>query len=564
VRSAHAVVMMLVVCLAASVKAQEENDEISGVSESAGRGEQGGQTFSINGSLKLQSGMFVPLTSTLFKEYKNEAFEHANTTPPIRMSTPCDIITTPHKPCYPTDHGQKAGTLSMFRATLQLEGDWKPNQWIAVHSIIRGTRSLMTDADGYAQIPVTPTGSRQERINTAKQYVLDHFYNTIDLREFYVDAFLTDWLSFRIGRQQVTWGETGQFRLLDVINPIDGSWHFAPIESFKDTRIPLWIVKALVEFPSIEHDLEIVWVPGLDRPQDMVTVVGSLYGAWGAPYSNSPGPYNIDERVFLYPKNDIKDTMRIGFRWKGSITRQFSYSLVYYYTHQLSPPIPLYYDLIRNDQGVIDPEHMKAVYLGFPRQHIAGFSFDYTPEYPVGGVFRVEASIEPDRTIPRQSTTSQKTEAPDGIRFYYHNPKKLTVSYAVVYTRPTMIRFLNPAQNITFNLQWMHTIVPSLDSYDKIDLVEVPGLNDWKIKQHSMLISFAMFTSYMNGFLNPMVIVAYILPDSGFVSAQLGFRFGDYWRVNLAVLDIFGAKPYEGLGLLRDHSEINLSVLCQF
>ena len=86
--------------------------------------------------------------------------------------------------------------------------------------------------------------------------------------------------------EKVAWGEIGQYRLLDVVNPSNDTWHFGPLESFEDTRIPLWIVKGLVEFPSIDHSLEIVWLPGIDRPQDMVTVPLSFVGAWGPPRSN--------------------------------------------------------------------------------------------------------------------------------------------------------------------------------------------------------------------------------------------------------------------------------------
>lgn len=32
-------------------------------------------------------------------------------------------------------------------------------------------------------------------------------------------------VSFRIGRQQMNWGEADQFRALDSVNPIDLTWH---------------------------------------------------------------------------------------------------------------------------------------------------------------------------------------------------------------------------------------------------------------------------------------------------------------------------------------------------
>ena len=64
------------------------------------------------------------------------------------------------------------------------------------------------------------------------------------LRELYVDATLPlgngDEINFRVGRQQVVWGRTDLFRVLDQINPIDFSIQNI-YEEFEDSRIPLGI-----------------------------------------------------------------------------------------------------------------------------------------------------------------------------------------------------------------------------------------------------------------------------------------------------------------------------------
>jgi hypothetical protein len=57
------------------------------------------------------------------------------------------------------------------------------------------------------------------------------------LREIYTDLTIPPF-SFRIGRQQVVWGETDNFRALDVINPLDLRWHWSR-ESWEDIRIPV-------------------------------------------------------------------------------------------------------------------------------------------------------------------------------------------------------------------------------------------------------------------------------------------------------------------------------------
>ena len=64
----------------------------------------------------------------------------------------------------------------------------------------------------------------------------------------YVDISLRDLpLSFRLGKQQVVWGETDSFRMLDRANPLDLTWHQV-YESWDDLRVPLWMIKGLWEF----------------------------------------------------------------------------------------------------------------------------------------------------------------------------------------------------------------------------------------------------------------------------------------------------------------------------
>lgn len=67
------------------------------------------------------------------------------------------------------------------------------------------------------------------------------------LRELYVDATLpldngSEW-GFRFGRQQVVWGRTDLFRVLDVINPVDYSRNNI-YDELEDIRIPMGIFTA--------------------------------------------------------------------------------------------------------------------------------------------------------------------------------------------------------------------------------------------------------------------------------------------------------------------------------
>jgi len=98
-------------------------------------------------------------------------------------------------------------------------------------------------------------------------------------REMYFDAELShplDWLSFRIGRQQVVWGEADLFRSLDVINPLRLDQNGLIGERFDDYREPLLIAKFLArlgDLPGLSNAaLEFFYSPNSQPLTDHIIV----------------------------------------------------------------------------------------------------------------------------------------------------------------------------------------------------------------------------------------------------------------------------------------------------
>jgi len=537
-------------------------------------------SVSVTGYFRAQSGVFAPLISDGFKPQENKANE-IKTIDNIftgeqteEITGTCDPVKTPNKKCLPINHGMKPGSLSMARSVFLLEGEWRANDKTRLRAILRGVRSFKLNADETAAALPEPASSPDARREYAESWVQEHVYNEFDLRELFLDTEPFDWLSLRVGRQQISWGEIGQYRLLDVINPINSTWHFGSLESFEDTRIPLWMAKASIDMESISQSLELVWAPlFLDRPEDTVTTSLGFVGAWGVPFTNTPTSYITKKRTYLYPGGKPKD-MRAGARWKGELSNNMSFSLAYFYTHQLSPGIPLFWD-----QNWGDSQINEQAVIGFPRQHIVGGSLEYSFESPIGAVARIESAVEPDRTFPGLSDDRGFKEDPNPIfdspstapvkRFRFFSHKQLAVNYAVAITRPTMIRFLNPTQNFLFVLQWMHTILPGLSAKDKSTWVTIPSYMETFVETHEMRLVGVISTNYMNGFITPSLVGVYTLPDStgamdGYYSLSVAFRFGEYWRMKLAVTDFFGSDPYRGIGMFRDRDEVNMTLTCMF
>jgi hypothetical protein len=79
-------------------------------------------------------------------------------------------------------------------------------------------------------------------------------------------------LSFRIGRQQVVWGESDLFRSLDVVNPLNISQNGLVGEDFADYREPLWIAKALYNVGPITEAFNDINVEAFYSPNAAVQV----------------------------------------------------------------------------------------------------------------------------------------------------------------------------------------------------------------------------------------------------------------------------------------------------
>ena len=123
------------------------------------------------------------------------------------------------------------------------------------------------------------------------------FNNTV--REAYIDLYFKKLpLTMRIGKQQIVWGESDGFRMLDRANTLDLSWHFfqelpPPGFGFDELRQPFFMVKGLWDFqqlgPLSQPFLEFFWNPGDWNPGK----IAFLPRPWGVnlldPLKNSQG-----------------------------------------------------------------------------------------------------------------------------------------------------------------------------------------------------------------------------------------------------------------------------------
>jgi hypothetical protein len=185
-------------------------------------------------------------------------------------------------------------------------------------------------------------------------------WGSIELRELYWETF-GDNSFWRIGKQQVVWGEADGLKLLDVINP--QNFREFVLDDFEDSRIPLWMLNA--EFTLTENSvLQVLWIPD--------TTVHNLAPS-SSPYAFSSSlivPQATSDLAVqlspaLAPRSPIKDS-DIGLRYTHFVGG-WDISLNYLY-HYVDEPI-----VSASTQTNSEIPHIKMT-QNYERSHLLGGS----------------------------------------------------------------------------------------------------------------------------------------------------------------------------------------------
>jgi len=316
------------------------------------------------------------------------------------------------------------------------------------------------------------------------------------LRELYVDIKLADApLSFRLGKQQIIWGEADDFRMLDRANPLDTSWHFimeVPPPSFgwDDLRIPLWMAKGLWDIGNIGKVsnvfLEAYWNPGDWRPVKVsylprpwgLRIQNPLFnredGAFLAPFRNptTGGPL---ERLMKgsalfkqgdYDRNPV-DNSQVGVRFSGVFPNGLQVGLHYFYQRWSgddgSPFSPVR-GITPTPEGQIRTQQLLAkgtlpVEYITPYIHTVGISANYFEGDWTQAIFRLETVY--DFGIYMLDRDKETTFAP----LLPGTTRKDMWKGMIAFDRPTWIRSLNKKTTFFITGQWfLHHIMHNEDT----------------------------------------------------------------------------------------------------
>ncbi|MBW1862052.1 MAG: hypothetical protein JRJ02_06725, partial [Deltaproteobacteria bacterium] len=155
-------------------------------------------------------------------------------------------------------HERDSG-LSIMRTVLQLEAEVKLNEVASLVGIFRIARE--------------PEYNLEDDAKDLGLFDGDEMDEEV-MRELYLAWQPTENFWTAVGKQQVAWGDLAGIglRVMDNINALDVRWHYA-LDNFEDVRKPLIMLNSIYSIPSIEGNLQLVWVPGLEDTWERVTSI---------------------------------------------------------------------------------------------------------------------------------------------------------------------------------------------------------------------------------------------------------------------------------------------------
>ncbi len=370
---------------------------------------------------------------------------------------------------------------------------------------------------------------------------------------------MSEWF-FRVGKQQVVWGRTDLFRVLDIINPVDFSRHNI-YDELEDIRIPQWIATAEYRWgaTNIFEDLNVQLVWNFDefRPNALgqggtpysILDAGSFFRAmnncWengctvsnfvpagalvaaGAPLPD-PGDPGLVAADFAPGVIGIRDVNLPSGHDQGGIKLEGVYkgvgfSLNYYHFYQQLPVLRSDVPAMNAFTGEVkDWDHLIAFDIEFPEVDLFGGSLDFYID-PWKTVFRVEATYT-------QGEEFANTIDPD----LYSDSD--VFRWVLGVDRNTFIPFLN--KNRAFLISGQVFGQHLLDhETQRAPLGEI-GMPDW---EDNYIMTLLIKGWYKSDTISPQIIMAYDYEaEAGTFAPSIDWLINDSWRVMVGFNIKFG------------------------
>jgi len=331
----------------------------------------------------------------------------------------------------------------------------------------------------------------------------------------------------KIGKQQVVWGRTDLFRVLDVINPVDYSRNNI-YDELQDIRIPMWIAQAEYRMGGSEtmqdRNLSVVWNFDRFRPNnlgqggtpnsilDAGNLFRSLANCWDngctvgnfafanttGGLSTNFGPGQIGLNKVDLPNWSLDNT-QLGVKFEGVSKDGLSFSLnALTYRSQL-PSLrgmrtsgttnPFIGAPVQFSGATTTGAFVPLFELVYPRVNLVGGSMDFQIE-SLGGAMRLEGAY----TSGEEFANTLRPE------LYSKNNVWRSV---IGFDRPTFVPFISTERTVLFSGQLFYQHI--FNHEQEARPWGMSGMPDWK---DNVIGTLLMKAFLMQDRLSPEVIFA--------------------------------------------------------
>jgi len=398
-------------------------------------------------------------------------------------------------------------------------------------------RDMQRVADEWAD---TPNGN-----GTSYRDLKRDVYNDEEIRAAWVQMDLTDSTNLKLGRQQVVWGETDFFQLMDVVHGYDFRWRSFLEPENEELRKPLNIVNLRQRIG--DGDLQAIYIPGqLNDKEDF----GNNYDVEGGRWANQPNrgvqfqaaPFGSNVRYnYEHPDADVEDGA-YGLRWNSTLGN-WGYSLAWFHGPNPNPvanPNP------GTNQGApqLNAGAYEGVYQGgdnwagefiFPTIDVFGVTANnYFPALDV--VFSTELAYIPDApyNFGLESNGGIPMD-PDACGFFPGfcgiKEKNLFRSMFRIDKQLDLTDLIGTSRPSFASIQIFNNWITDYESNDQ--LVNTAGFSG-KTEEFSSILTAVLSANYANDTVNPSLAgVADLTYGGGVIIPAVELVQGDHIRIRL-------------------------------
>jgi len=471
---------------------------------------------------------------------------------------------------YRTRQDERRVKFSSFRTTIRVEGlldlITQPKWNVKLYGLLNYWYDNGTNIDedlgrAIALESGTP-GLRSFRRSNEQEEIM---------KELYFEYLRGDSFSARLGKQMVSWGETAEARVADVINPLDYN-NFIAFPDWEDYKVGLWMGRFFYTPPNMWQDIsfELIIIPP-DFQYNRVSPAGSGQYFGVLPQGlTAPLPSGTlywpeyFSRVFSKqrrdgPTNDVSN-LEVGLRIRG-YTRGTDWTISTFYT-RLDSPI---YDGAKgyaNSQQMVLNKAIKEFGLSIPKKRVSQV---YTYPHYLSSAVTFSKPWEWTKSVIRGEMVMNSNREYNQFLSDFQECKTVTrdlLTTALTWDRKNMVPYLstwNNSRAVSTTITWYHY---KLFGHDHNTAWEagVPGYTESTWDK----ISIQIDTGFYHDTIIPVFNFLYDWNGNTTVVGALRFAPGDHWRWMVVYQQVNEVEDATGKDVGKYQDQVIFSMRYEF